>query len=94
MTDERGQELEQKFFYSKILIDHKERKTFEEGEIPPIRVFDEPIDKIVKENFQKIKNDIIELAEAYQSTIETPDEDGEEHQEQIEGNLSYTDTEE
>ena len=92
VADERGQEIEQKVFYSKIIIDHEERKTFEEGEIPPLKVFDEPIDKIVKENFEKIKNDIIELAEAYQSTIETPDEDGEEHQEQIEGNLSYTDT--
>ena len=76
LADERGQELEQKFFYSKILIDHKERQTYEQGEIPAFVKFDEPISEVVKKNFERIKAEIVELAEAYAALVE-PEEDQE-----------------
>ena len=76
LADERGQELEQKFFYSKILIDHKERQTYEQGEIPAFVKFDEPISEVVKKNFERIKTEIVELAEAYAALVE-PEEDQE-----------------
>lgn len=76
LADERGQELEQKFFYSKILIDHKERQTYEQGQIPAFVKFDEPISEVVKKNFERIKTEIVELAEAYAALVE-PEEDQE-----------------
>lgn len=76
LADERGQELEQKFFYSKILIDHKERQTYEQGEIPAFAKFDKPISEVVKKNFERIKTEIVELAEAYAALVE-PEEDQE-----------------
>jgi energy-coupling factor transporter transmembrane protein EcfT len=65
VADDRGYEISQKVFYSKILIDHKERATYEEGEIPPFVTFEKSIEETVNDNFQKIKREIIELAEAY-----------------------------
>lgn len=74
LADERGQELEQKFFYSKILIDHKERQTYEQGEIPAFVKFDEPISEVVKKNFERIKTEIVELADAYAALVEPEEE--------------------
>lgn len=74
LADERGQELEQKFFYSKILIDHKERQTYEQGEIPAFAKFDKPISEVVKKNFERIKTEIVELAEAYAALVEPEEE--------------------
>lgn len=74
LADERGQELKQKFFYSKILIDHKERQTYEQGEIPAFVKFDEPISEVVKKNFERIKTEIVELADAYAALVEPEEE--------------------
>jgi hypothetical protein len=65
VADDRGYEISQKVFYSKILIDHKERAEYEKGEIPPFVTFEKSIEETINDNFQKIKKDIIDLAEAY-----------------------------
>ena len=69
VADERGYEISQKIFYSKVIIDHEKRKTYEVGEIPAFVTFDKDIDLILTENFKKIKNDIIELAQSYSSIL-------------------------
>ena len=70
VADDRGYEIDQKIFYSKILIDHKERATYEQGEIPAFVEFEESIEKTIEDNFVKIKNEIKDLAEAYNSIPE------------------------
>ncbi|OXA65960.1 hypothetical protein B0A67_24055 [Flavobacterium aquidurense] len=65
VADDRGYEISQKVFYSKILIDHKERAEYEKGEIPAFVHFDKPIEQTIDENFQRIKKEIKDLAEAY-----------------------------
>lgn len=74
LADEKDQKLKQKFFYSNILIDHKERKTYEQGEIPAFVKFDEPISEVVKKNFERIKTEIVELADAYAALVEPEEE--------------------
>lgn len=73
VADDRGYEMDQKVFYSKILIDHKKRAEYEEGEIPEFQKFDKPIQEIIEENFNKIKNEINDLAEAYSCIIDNID---------------------
>uniref|UniRef100_UPI0028E347E3 TraM recognition domain-containing protein n=1 Tax=Capnocytophaga sputigena TaxID=1019 RepID=UPI0028E347E3 len=74
LADEKDQKLKQKFFYSNILIDHKERQTYEQGEIPAFVKFDEPISEVVKKNFERIKTEIVELADAYAALVEPEEE--------------------
>lgn len=71
VADDRGYEIDQKIFYSKVLIDHDKRKTYEKGEIPPFVSFDKDIDIILNDNFKQIKQDIISLAEDYMSIMNT-----------------------
>ena len=65
VADDRGYEISQKIFYSKILIDTEERKMLEKGELPIFREFNEDIDIVIKKNFQQIKEDILVLAQTY-----------------------------
>lgn len=74
VADDRGAEIEQKVFYSKMIIDVEARKEFEKGEIPPLTSFDEPIDDIVKRNFDKIREDMNALGEKFRMP-EEPDEE-------------------
>lgn len=67
VADDRGYEIDQKVFYSKILIDHKERASYEEGEIPAFVDFDEPVEDVIVKNFLRIKQEIKDLSEAYNS---------------------------
>jgi len=67
VADDRGYEIDQKVFYSKVLIDHKKRSTYEEGEIPAFVKFDKDINKMLDENFQRIKQEILDVAQAYNS---------------------------
>lgn len=72
VSDDFGQEIEQKFFYSTIQVDLKRMAKLEEGEIPDLTHFidaqgqnltDEQIRQVLYNNFNKIKNDITELVE-------------------------------
>lgn len=65
VADDRGYEISQKIFYSKIKIDHKKRATYDEVEIPPFVTFEKSIEDTINENFQKIKTEIKQVAEAY-----------------------------
>lgn len=67
VADDRGYEIDQKIFYSKILIDHNDRATYEEGEIPSFVEFENSIDETIKDNFETIKEDIKTIAEIYNS---------------------------
>ena len=49
-------------------------KEFEKGKIPPLTSFDEPIDDIVKRNFDKIREDMNALGEKFRMP-EEPDEE-------------------
>ena len=73
VADDRGYEIDQKVFYSKILIDHKERMEYEKVEIPPYVEFEESIEKSITDNFNEIKREIQDLAEAYSSIIDNTD---------------------
>lgn len=77
VADDRGAEIEQKVFYSKMIIDIEARKEFEKGEIPPLTSFDEPIDDVVKRNFNKIREDMIALGEEFR-LAQAPDEENQE----------------
>lgn len=64
VADNFGEEIEQKFFYSNIIIDPKKRKVFDRFDYP--KIFDVKKaglnkTKILNENMEKIRNDIIEL---------------------------------
>lgn len=65
VADDRGYEIDQKIFYSKVLIDHEDRQSYETGEIPPFVSFDKPIAEVLADNFQKIKREIFELGEIH-----------------------------
>lgn len=65
VADDRGYEIEQKVFYSKILINHEERVKYEQGKIPALTKFDRPIEEIIKENFNRIREEMINLGEKY-----------------------------
>ena len=67
VADDHGYEINQKIFYSKILIDHKERKTYETGEIPAFVHFEKSVDETIKDNFNRVKDEILEMAKAYNS---------------------------
>lgn len=73
VADDRGYEIDQKVFYSKIKIDRKVRASYETGEIPPFVNFNRPIEDIIQENFDKIRQEILDLAEAYSSVIDNND---------------------
>lgn len=73
VADDRGYEMDQKVFYSKILIDHEERLTYEKEEIPAFVEFEESIEKSITDNFNTIKQDIKDLAEAYASILDNTD---------------------
>lgn len=73
VADDRGYEIDQKVFYSKILIDQKIRASYETGEIPAFQNFKRPIEETINENFEKIKQEIFDLAEAYSSVIDNND---------------------
>jgi hypothetical protein len=69
VADDFTDPIDQKIFYSKVLIDLEKRKEYEKGEIPPFVKFEKDIAITIEENFQKIKQDIFKVAEAYNSAI-------------------------
>lgn len=73
IADDRGYEMEQKTFYSQVLINHEERKTYEKNSIPEFQGNPNNIQNLIDENFNNIATDITELAEAYEKiTKEAP----------------------
>lgn len=70
VADDRGYEIDQKIFYSKVLIDHEERKQFEKGEIPAFVEFEKPIKEAVEENFKRVINDINEMASEFNQILD------------------------
>jgi len=71
VADNFGQEIEQKFFYSNIIIDPKQRKVFDRFNYP--KIFDIQKaglnrKKILNDNFQKIEKDIINLINETQNS--------------------------
>lgn len=62
VADDRGYEIDQKVFYSKVLIDLQERKELEESTIEDFVELDIDIDLAISQNFERIKSDIINLA--------------------------------
>ena len=70
VADDRGYEMDQKVFYSKILIDHDERLTYEEHEIPEFQEFEVSVEKSITDNFNSIKQEIKDLAEAYSQILD------------------------
>lgn len=69
VADDFAYPIDQKVFYSKVLIDLEKRKEYEKGEIPQFVTFEKDIETTIQENFKKIKMDIEKVAEAYNSTI-------------------------
>lgn len=70
VADDRGYEMDQKVFYSKILIDHEQRMTYEKEEIPAFQEFEESIEKSITDNFKNIKREVSDLAHAYASILD------------------------
>jgi len=73
VADNFGEEIEQKFFYSKIKIDIKERKKYEKYKIPKIFDFEKAglnKDEILEYNFKKIVSDIDKILEQFKKEEE------------------------
>ncbi len=74
VADDRGYEIEQKTFYSEIQIDIENRKKYEDLEIPKFVKFpNDDIEGAITKNFNRIKKDIMDLAEAYSQVIDNED---------------------
>lgn len=64
VADNFGEEIEQKYFYSNIIVDIEERKKFEKHKLPKVFDFEASgLDKakVLKENFDKIRHEIKNL---------------------------------
>lgn len=72
ISDNFGEEIQQKFFYSKVNVDLKLVSELEKGQLPELTKFtdyngealtDKQIDRVLMDNFRTIKKDIEQLLE-------------------------------